>query len=313
MNNEDFSSKMKDLILHSWDEEIKWSYLNEWINNFNGQVFDMEIEQQYARYILTKFIYFSKPMIREMLKSLYRDYFASPIKQEIRKLEKDPLDFISIKNKFEIELSKTKFIGIGNPSESGAHLLYYFRQVNKLKKDFFADLTSILLANGNDGDKIDYIIKDKNIERLVFFDDIVGSGSQIRCYLGDIIKKIRIHNPHIKILFFSLFSSSEGLILLNNENMFNGKAFTIYELDKTYRLFDDNSRFINSADSLELNKLKKMIKHYGDLLSPKFSFGWNNSQLLIAFSHNTPDNVPIVFWADMKNWKPAFKRFGKEY
>lgn len=43
----------------------------------------------------------------------------------------------SIKNLWA-ELESTLFIEfLGNPSESGAHLLYFFRQINNLSKEHF--------------------------------------------------------------------------------------------------------------------------------------------------------------------------------
>ena len=66
--------------------------------------------------------------MRELMKALYRDLYRYPVIAKIRRSNNDTTDCIVIDRLFEEELNHTHFIGVGNPSESGCHLLYYFRQ-----------------------------------------------------------------------------------------------------------------------------------------------------------------------------------------
>jgi hypothetical protein len=59
-------------------------------------------------------------MTKEMLISLYRDFIEYPIRQKF-------LNEVDVEKLFKEELNQTRFLGMGNPAESGAHLLYYFR------------------------------------------------------------------------------------------------------------------------------------------------------------------------------------------
>jgi hypothetical protein len=51
---------------------------------------------------------------------------------------------------------------MGNPAESGTHLLYYFRQVNNINKDLFIDQSKVDLS-------------DTQIKRYIYIDDMIKS------------------------------------------------------------------------------------------------------------------------------------------
>lgn len=40
--------------------------------------------------------------------------------------------------------------------------------------------------------------------------------------------------------------------------------------------------------------------------------GYENSQLLIAFSHGAPNNTLPIFWSSKNDWKPLFPRLSKD-
>ena len=54
----------------------------------------------------------------------------------------------------------------------------------------------------------------------------------------------------------------------------------------------------------------------GEQLVPSHPLGYRDGQLLLGFSHNTPDNTLPVFWyeeRDGPNWRPMFRRYPKGY
>src|SRR3546814_11982149 len=61
---------------------------------------------------------------------MFRDLYKYPIVEQIRQELGDSTDEVAIATRFGQELNATRFVGIGNPAESGTHLLYYFRQEN---------------------------------------------------------------------------------------------------------------------------------------------------------------------------------------
>ncbi|KAA6097096.1 MULTISPECIES: hypothetical protein [unclassified Pantoea] len=315
MERIDIERKIRELMSHAWDEEVKWNEIEGWLDNFKGFFNPEEDEKMHAVYSITEYMYFGKRLVREMLKSLYRDYFASPLKQRIRRNFGDTLDYELIKKYFAMELASTRFIGVGNPSESGAHLLYYFRQVNNLSKELFSDISSVVQARKDRNNSIIYELVDKKINRIVFFDDIVGSGTQASSYLGDYIRQLKKNDPKLDIKFMSLFSTTDGLNRLNSDKVFNGNAMCLFELDDSYKCLSGNSRYFkNPPKWFDSAIMQSVLMDYGSAIFPEQPLGYKNGQLLISFSHNTPDNVPPIYWCSMPElWSPAFLRYHKLY
>ncbi|RYY46218.1 MAG: hypothetical protein EOO06_14965 [Chitinophagaceae bacterium] len=309
-------TKIRTLINHAWDSEVTWAEIEAWLNNFDGSLFDKTEEQLYAIFAISRYMYFGKRLVREMLKSLYRDHFYAPMRQRIRRNFNGTFDQQIIENAYRAELSATRFIGVGNPSESGAHLLYYFRQVNYLPKDLFVDLAAALTYQvSRDGSEILYDVREKRVTRLVFFDDIVGSGTQASEYLTPYLSGIKASNPSIDIRFMSLFATTAGLAKLNESKLFDGEAMCLFELDDSFKAFDPDSRYFSTSPIwFDKQKMFELTEDYGKKLWPAHPFGYKNGQLLISFSHNTPDNVPPIFWAlgGVTPWAPAFVRYHKQ-
>lgn len=321
----DYKSKIRTLVKHVWDNEVSGPEVDAWVNNFNGQIFDKDEEQLYALLLLSRYMYFSKRLIREMLKSLYRDHFESPLLQRIRRNLGGTTDSYLLRQMYDQELLSTRFVGVGNPAESGAHLLYYFRQVNRLPKNLFVDIASAFsqtiewsrdatgsIISGN----IRYVPKDSSVSRYVFFDDLVGSGTQVSLYLTDHLSKLRQAKQHLDISFISLFATTEGLEKLNEKGLFDGHAMCLFELDDTYKAFDASARYFSNPPSwFDRGMLLKMAEGYGKKLNHDYPLGFKNGQLLLGFTHNTPDNAPPIFWYEGRiiPWAPIFVRYDKNY
>ncbi|MCC6076492.1 hypothetical protein ACFPTX_02055 [Pseudomonas sp. GCM10022188] len=311
--------KIATLTQHAWDEEVRWPHIEAWLDNFAGEVLTKDLERKYALFALTRFMYFSRRMVREMLRSLYRDHFKAPMIQRIRRNFKGTRDGDFLQRQFLHELSATRFLGVGNPSESGAHLLYFFRQVNYLRKDLFVDFSSAFEARsvrGKPGITVGYAPREPGVHRFVFFDDLVGSGTQASQYLTRQLRKIRSINSGLDIRFMSLFATAKGLEKLNHPSLFDGKAMSLFELDDTFEAFNINSRYFSYPPPwFDKVEMERVATHYGNKLWFPHGLGYKNGQLLLGFSHNTPDNTLPIFWYDGVNpsWSPVFVRYQKMY
>jgi hypothetical protein len=321
----EYEEKIRTLVNHAWDHEVSWGEVNAWLNNFNGKIYTQDKEKLYALLSLSRYMYFSKRLIREMLKSLYRDHFESPLLQRIRRNLGGTSDSLLIRKVYDTELLGTRFIGVGNPAESGAHLLYYFRQVNRLPKKLFVDIAGafsqkiIGQCSSNSkasSERLGYFPVEQNVSRYVFFDDLVGSGTQASRYLTNHLRKIRETNKDIDISFVSLFATTKGLAKLNEPSLFDGKAMSLFELDETYKAFETTSRYFSNPpiwfDCLEL---KNIAEGYGRKLDSTGPLGFGDGQLLLSFTHNTPNNAPPIFWNEGYQipWSPVFIRYDKIY
>ena len=313
--SQDYESALRTLAKHAWDGDVQWPEIDAWAKNFKGDVFDADEEQLYALFSLSRFMYFSKRLVREMLKALYRDHFEAPLIQRIRRNSGDTRNIATLRKLYNQELSATRFIGVGNPAESGAHLLYYFRQVNYLPKDLFVDFIAAF-SPSKATDKFAYAARDSRATRYVFFDDLVGSATQVSNYLKRHLARVRAINSDLDLRFMALFATTQGLDKLNEKGLFDGKAMCLFELDDSYKAFGLTSRyFLHPPPWFDFNKLRNMATTYGSALLPDHPLGYKGGQLLLGFSHNTPDNTLPIFWDEGRRipWCPVFVRYDKKY
>jgi hypothetical protein len=312
MSLEDCQTDLQNLDRHAWDLEVPWLKIESWLANFTGEIAAVDEERRHAAYALTKYLYFSRQLTKQMLKSLYRDHFEAPLVQRLRRNMGNTRDFALLKTAFLHERNATRFIGVGNPSESGAHLLYYFRQVNRLPKDLFADVHGLFYASRQPSGQLEYIPKSPTVSHYVFFDDLIGSGDQASIYLGAVIRSLQKQGADVRYL--ALFGTKNGLAKLNSSSLFNGKASALFELDESYRAFDVNSRhFKKTPPWFDLQLFRAIAEHYGGKLWPNFPLGYKDGQLLLSFAHNTPDNALPIFWDEgmVEPWVPVFLRYHK--
>jgi hypothetical protein len=311
-----YESKLRILVEHAWDQEVRWPNIEAWKQNFCGNVFDEKDEQLYAIFALSRFMYFSKRLVREMLKSLYRDHFEAPLIQRIRRSCRGTRDAAAIRKLYSQELDATRFVGVGNPAESGAHLLYYFRQVNYLSKDLFVDFSGAFSPIADRTGVIKFKQRENGVSRYVFFDDLIGSGTQASDYLSQNLARVRAANPQIDLRYMSLFATTKGLEKMNESRLFDGKAMCLFELDDSYKAFHPTSRyFLSSPSCFDIAKLQELAESYGRRLQPSRALGYKDGQLLLGFSHNTPDNTLAIFWDEghLSPWNPVFVRYDKKY
>lgn len=301
-----------------WKDRRTDKIYDEWLNNFKDASID-EKEKLHALFLLSKFMYFGNIELRELLKCVFRDLFKYPIVAEIRRNNRNSKDIASINSMFSEELHKTRFLGVGNPSESGVHLLYYFRQENNLEKRSFINTHEIFKTNvvketdinGIETPRVDVKIKNTNIKRYVFIDDFCGSGTQAKNYSKEIVEQIKHINKDIEVNYLMLFGTEDGISTVIKETKFD-KVETVFSIDNSFKCFSDVSRyFCKSIDGIEKDFCREMCEKYGNVLCTGHPLGYKDGQLLLSLFHNTPDNTLPIFWSERNNWTPIFKRFHK--
>jgi hypothetical protein len=325
---EEFVDKIIILNQTSWEGRVSIKNIDNWLENFED-----DDEKIHALHLLTNFMYFGSRPIRELLKTLFRDIYKYPIVERIRRANSDTRDLKLIDREFADYMDKTRFIGIGNPSESGPHLLYYFRQENKLSKQLFINAHEIFKGLGTSAPSV----ADPNVEHYVFIDDFCGSGTQALDFAREIIVPLKnilsTIKPNATLDYYVLFSTQVGKNAIKASNYFsNVKA--VFTLDDSFKCFHPNSRyFLNVPSEIKKSFSEKMsIKHGSKLYKSIFermkinpsiigslcndhALGYENGQLLIGFHHNTPDNTLPIIWYDEEHlvWTPIFKRYNKKY
>ncbi|MGA3013962.1 MAG: hypothetical protein ABSD71_08000 [Bacteroidales bacterium] len=303
-----------------WREGINQT--EEWLNNFSiGDLGLIEIERINMLYLLSKFMYFGNNELRNLLLSLYRDLYKYPIVASIRKFNNDTTDIGFINVEFQKELDATRFLGVGNPSESGVHLLYYLRQECNLSKEYFINTSDIFTTMKISEKRICKVqrtylkseIADRRIKRYVFIDDFCGSGSQAKGYLKQVVENIKFQDPDIEVNYLMLFGTETGIDVVRNLNVFN-IVESVFIIDETFKAFSKESRYYKISPDEKIDRIfsKDTAVKYGTNLS-SLPLGWGNCELLLGLYHNTPDNSLPIFWSELNGWKAIFKRHNKLY
>ena len=317
-------NKIKVLNETTWESKIKKPKIEKWLNNFTT-----EKEKTHALFLLSNFMYFGNIQIKQLLISLYRDLYKYPIIEKIRLDNGDTTDLVFIDQQFKSSRQNTRFLGIGNASESGSHLLYLLRQENSLPVDLFPENTDIFLTDA-DGKNT---LRDPSVRHYVLFDDFCGSGSQAISYSSDKVEKIKAIDSSIRVSYLMLFSTKQG-----KKNVLNYTKFdfveAVVEFDESFKFFNTDSRYFqNCPVDIDKSFLKDLCITYGeplvralwtregftgsdlDFQVASTTLGFGDCQLLLGFYHNTPDNTLPIIWFDEEHveWYPIFKRYNKNY
>jgi len=308
--------KLKQLTETTWREKVSGADIKRWSSQFSESTVVHDNEQLQALFLLSNFIYFGQVEIRELLKSLYRDLYRTPAIHSIRRLNGDTTDWNVLDGFFQSYRKNTRFLGVGNPSESGSHLLYYFRQENQLPKSLFINTDEIFALDATAIPSV-LKLKDEDIDTYIFIDDLCGSGTQAAEYSKSIVEPLRRLKPDVKVHYLMLFATTDGLKALRSLQRFD-RVEAIYELDETFKALEPTSRIFTSIDTdFDRLKIRATCEVIGQRLWNPYPLGYKDGQLLIGFTHNTPDNALPIFWLDGAAagiiWDPIFKRYHKDY
>lgn len=299
---ERLDEKIKILSLEAWKDKVEGGDIALWLQNFKQE------ECLDASFLLSSFIYFDNNSVRELLRRAYQDLFMRPEIFKIRKGNSNTLDIGIIRSKYRAILDRTRFVNIGNPSESSAHLLYYYRQENDLPVQLFINAHEIY-THEIVGDNIKTKLDVTNIDTLVFIEDFCGSGTQATEYYDKFVKAIKNEYTNIRIIFHSLFATQTGYNVVKELGYDDVK--TVFLLDESFKCFSETSRFFKEDTDDLKNRCQILCTTHGENLYNSHPLGYKDGQLLIGFYHNTPNNTLPIFWSSSPNWRPIFKRYKK--
>ncbi len=312
---EELLSKIKTLNERLWEGRITKPAIDAWLTNFADDIDQAPSEQLHALYLLSQFIFFGTREVRELLRALYRDQFRYHVMEGLRQAHHDSLDVALLHSLYQQELLNTRFLGIGSPAESGTHLLYYFRQENRLPNQVFLSLADLF-----DGRLDDPTVGFQNpdVRRIVFVDDLCGSGAQATRYSNRVLPVLRDVASRggfeLTIEYLVLVAQRSAIAEVKANTGFN-RVGTVLELDETHRSLSPQSRHFHDADPryVTLKYAYDLAHAYGLTLWSGHPLGWRDGQLLLGFSHNIPDNtLPIMWWDEpTPAWMPVFPRHPK--
>lgn len=303
LNLETIKDHILDTSNVAWDRHITPSSLDRWLKNFTGAALNDKVaEQTIAAWLLMNFTFYTSSEIQELCKVIYRKYIHKKLSEPYY-LELEE----STEHKIERILRRTLFFPLGNPSESGAFILYSFRTANSLPKSLFA--YSIDLSE---------IISNKTLDDIVLIDDVTLSGSQATTYL----RSLPLESVNSTLM--TLFATPSAIDNLKKQAPYITPLYASL-LDSRTNLFSDDSFVFSNADCKPLKELAyQLCYHYGNEIvlnylpsteeyMKKYPLGYADGQQMFGFFYNTPNNTLPIFWCDSPNWCPVFKRYNKVY
>ncbi|MCY4640305.1 MAG: hypothetical protein OXC94_08195 [Chloroflexi bacterium] len=314
-NGLDLFKKIKVLNELLWEYRADLPSVQQWLRNFSGSHTLQDAEQRHALYLLSRFLYYGSPEIRVLLRSMFQDLVRHPLTIKARTSVSDPNDFDRIHQAFETELASTRFIGLGNPAESSTHILYDFRLANSLPIEYFLVFHELFSGALNAKDTE---WADPGVTRIIFIDDFCGTGTQatdVASKYLPVVRQAALRSQIvIEVWYLTMLGTTAGLARVRAAGRFDCVS-AVSELDDTYRAFGPDSQlFMNPPPGIEATVAEEVSRHYGGTLVPDHPLGYENSQLLLGFSHNVPDNTLPIFWAGASPghpWSPIFPRISK--
>lgn len=268
-----------DKLLAQWGEDNKTKNLKEkveeWIQSINTFGYG-ESTKVFLR-LLDNFEYYSAAKINHSLVELYTEF------QNIEKYHSHSV-YIPI-------------VAESGDNNSSYTMVSLYRNTNNIHKSHFI----MDLQRANSGRDL------TKVNNIVIIDDMSGTGDTIKKYLERLIK----HHHHLlknkKIYILLIICSSYAIDNINSFSQKHKLNIKIVSLNVREKAFKEGYIF----DSNVCSKYQKLVEELETSISVSSNriLGYKNSQLLLAFNHNTPNNtLPIFWWNRNKKWNAIFPR-----
>jgi hypothetical protein len=212
----------------------------------------------------------------------------------------------------EAKITEVAYLSLGHTAKSGALNNYYCRQAmaqldaNERSFEFKAAFRAIV------------DVSTKSVRTVVFLDDFVGTGLQaVRTLTSyfDLYPWLADCNVYI----CALVGFRDGADEIKKQMSSRVRdVFVGQELTERDRAFSKQNPAWTSEDERE--KAERWAADVGSRLlrnrdgydSERDKLGWSNSQALVAFFYNVPNNTLPIFWAaepDGHEWNSLLDRF----
>ena len=191
--------------------------------------------------------------------------------------------------------------------KSGTLMVYYFRKtktyINNQKRFTFFESSTILKKAIKKGEL------SKNAV-FVLIDDFSGSGKSIIDYYNHAIKQqFRVKHSISKFVVITLFSLREA-----DENISKKLSELLHITETKIKAFPKRGSVFGSnmlsvrkfAYGYGVNLFSTTDRNTGKLIN--HPLGFENSQALIVFPYNPPNNTLPIIWSIENNFHPLFAR-----
>lgn len=268
--------------------EITALHIRAWLDQFEDNT-----QKRLMFNLLQHVRFYDDPAIREKIRSLHERIQAEITEMGgVRAWDKRY-------RRGDILLSS-----FGAPSKSASS----YARIYRMESNIFVD-------NVVHFDQIQKTLQtNEQIKAIVFVDDIIGSGgsalkplNQLNTMCGELI-----HNKQVTIFISAICGLDRGIKELEKaikKVPFDAKVVVSDSLTEVDQCFTDQSEVFSSPSERE--RAKQIAWEYGKKLKERPPLGYRNSQLLVAFYDNCPNNTLPILWKESTGkvkWTPLFKR-----
>ncbi|HEV2963575.1 MAG TPA: hypothetical protein VG649_17240 [Candidatus Angelobacter sp.] len=189
---------------------------------------------------------------------------------------------------------------LDGPGKSGAHFARLYIDENSIYRDNLIEFGHLSEA-----------IRKDSIQALVFTDDFIGTGSSVCGYLERLALEFgnQLRSTQLRIFLVAVsgfYSGKERAIETVERLQLPVKIHVCDAVDDSRRCFNESSPIFLS--DLERLRAKDVAYKKGVTLCRQAPLGYNDSQALIVFSHNCPNNSLPILWDKSDHWSPLFRR-----
>jgi hypothetical protein len=272
--------QIKLTVENSWHNRLSRPDIETWLSNFTGEVYPRKYEQRLALWLLTNFVYYNEREVRHLCRELFRKFVHEVARRSSGGSDQGTQLLPSA-------ITQSPFLPLGRAGESGAFLLYLFRQEN--------DLAVSVCGRRED--------ESSDTDDLLLLDDVTLSGTQATQYVS------REFQKHGRVYLLTLLAAQDAIDSLSDQGITVIECVT---LDARSRAFAAGSAPFQDFPA-DLDPCRTVAENYGSQLFPGHPLGYDCGQYLFGFYYNTPNNTLPIFWSDRNGWKPVFSRHKKVY
>lgn len=262
-----------DLAVAQWPLQIPHETVLRWLLQFDSNDFDLAVR------ILENLDVVGAVGVRDALR-------VAHTKLQRRAAEKGS----------PIERTNTIYAGVGAASKSGSLIAYHYRVTLGLPEaDFVAE----------DDEKS---LSLKNVENIVFVDDVVGTGRSIVKNLRSVVEEVHAAEITRNIFVLTVAGYQDGIEHVAEQIGATVVSALEYDTRDTVAALD--AEFYAGLPVAERTSTLERLRAYCRSVS-RSELGYGDLGGLLVFDHNTPNTSLPVLWSNGRGWFPLFPRAGR--
>jgi hypothetical protein len=203
---------------------------------------------------------------------------------------------------------------IDPPGKSGTAIVTEFRRVNQVFYKLCGSIDNIaeILAGNSE---VSNTIQDHKRWLLIMVDDFVGTGRSGSEYAVNALEILDQRVPGWESMCYRpaygfVSGFDEGAQAIESAAAGRVTVFIVNPLEEKDRAFSKTASIF--SDDRERSNAKSLFMKIGESLEKKHPLGFNDSQALVVFPNNTPNNTLPIFYKkgryEGKVWTPLFER-----